>query len=85
MFGKERTSTEKKPDPKVLQQLAQSGEAQKIMSLLQKNDSLEEAAQSASKGDSKALLAMVQQLMSSQEGASLVENLQKKAKDAGIK
>lgn len=85
MFSKNDTTTEKKPDTKVLQALAQSGEAQKIMTMLQKNDTLEEAAKSASKGDSKALLAMVQQLMSSQEGASLVENLQKKAKDAGIK
>lgn len=86
MFGKNDTQplSDKKLNPKALQDLAQSGEAQKIMSLLQQNDSLEAAAQSAKQGDSKALLSMLQQMMRSEEGANLVETLQKKAKDAGI-
>ncbi len=54
------------------------------MSMLEQNGSVTKAAKSASKGDSTALLGMVQQLMSTKEGATLIENIQKKAKDAGI-
>lgn len=82
MFGKETNPLGK--NAKSFQELAKSGEVQQLMSLLQKNGGVTEAAKSASKGDSAALLGMVQNLMSTPEGADLIENIQKKAKDAGI-
>lgn len=86
MFGKSTTSGEGAPAS--LQKLAKSGEVQQLMSMLQQNtgegNSLQDAAKSASKGDTTALLGMVQKLMSSEEGATLISNIQQKAKDEGI-
>lgn len=86
MFGKNTNSSseDKKVDSASLQELAKSGEVQQLMAMLQKNGSVGDAAKSASSGNPKALLGMVQQLMSSQEGADLISDIQKKAKDAGI-
>lgn len=84
MFGKNSNSPEKKLDPTLLKSLANSGEAQQLMSLLQENGAVKEAAQSAAKGDSTALLSMVQNMMKSKEGADLIEKIQQKAKDAGV-
>lgn len=86
MFGKGNNTTPEGVPVKTdtLQQLAKSGEVQQLMSMLQKNGGVDDAAKSASKGNPAALLGMVQQIMSTQEGADLIENIQKKAKDAGI-
>lgn len=67
-----------------LQELAKSGDMKKLMTLLQKNGAVGDAAKSASKGDATALLGMLQQLMSTEEGAGLIETIQEKAKKAGI-
>lgn len=67
-----------------LQQLAKSGEVQQLMSLLQQNGGVQNAAKSASGGNPAELLGMVQQLMNTEEGANLIGNIQKKAKEAGI-
>lgn len=80
MFGK----GSEKINPAAVQKLAQTGEVQQLMELLQKNGSVQDAAKKASGGDTSALLGMVQQLMSTEEGADLIQNIQKKAKDAGI-
>ncbi len=82
MFGKEMDG--KKVSPSVLQELAKSGEAQELLSLLQQNSNLQEAAKSAVGGDTTALMGMVSSLMQSKQGADAIGNLQKKAKDAGI-
>lgn len=79
MFGEKQNM-----NPKDLQNLAKSGEVKQLMALLQKNGGVQEAAKSASSGDPKQLLSMVQQLMSTQEGSSLIEQIQKKAKESGI-
>lgn len=84
MFGKGTVPEGKKVDPATLLKLSKTGEVQELMSLLQKNGSLEEAAKSATSGDSSQLLKMVQQVMRSQEGADLIDNIQQKAKEAGI-
>lgn len=82
MFGKDSNTLGK--NGKSFQALAKSGEVQQLMAMLEQNGSVQDAAKSASKGDTSALLGMVQQLMHSQEGADLIEDIQKKAKEAGI-
>lgn len=82
MFGKDSNPLGK--NAKSFQDLAKTGEVQQLMTLLQKNGSVTEAAKSASKGDSGALLGMVQNLMATEEGAELINSIQKKAKEAGI-
>lgn len=82
MFSKDNNPLGK--NAKSFQDLAKSGEVQQLMTLLQSKGSVTDAAKSASKGDSAALLGMVQELMSTKEGADLIGSIQKKAKDAGI-
>ncbi len=84
MFEKDKKTEGKQVNPATLMKLSKTGEVQQLMSMLQEKGSLQEAAKSASSGDATALLAMVKQVMSSTEGADLIENIQQKAKDAGI-
>lgn len=67
-----------------LLKLAKSGEVQELMSILKQSGEVEDAAKQASKGDTTALLSMVQNLMQSEQGATLIQNIQKQAKDAGL-
>ena len=67
-----------------LTQLAQSGDARRLMELLSRDGGMEKATKSASVGDISQLMGMVQQLMHSEEGAALVDSISKQAKDAGI-
>lgn len=62
-----------------IRQLANSPDAQKLMKMLNKQNGggLKAAAEQAGKGDPKALVAMVNGLMQSREGAELVERLNK--------
>ena len=64
--------------------LAQPSDAQKLMALLQKRGGVREAAQAAAGGDAKELMAMMDQLMHSKEGAELVERIQRQAREAGL-
>ena len=64
--------------------LAQSGDAKKLMALLQQRGGGREAAQAAAGGDTRELMAMMDQLMHSKEGAKLVERIQRQAKQAGL-
>lgn len=85
MFAKGNPQEESgKVDSATLQKLAQSGEVQQLMAMLQKNGGVQQAAKSASKGNPTELLSMVQQIMSTSEGANLIGNIQQKAKDAGL-
>jgi hypothetical protein len=65
-------------------QLAHSGDAQKLMTMLQQQGGVEQAAQAAAKGDTSQLVSMVKQLTQTKEGAALVEQLQTQAKQAGL-
>jgi len=67
-----------------IRQLAQSGEAQKLISMLQKNGSVESAAQAAAKGKPQELMSMLQNLLSTQEGAQLVQRIEQQAKQSGL-
>lgn len=67
-----------------IRQLAQSGEAKRLVSLLQQNGSVESAAQAAAKGRPQELMAMLQNLLATQEGAQLVQNIERQAKQSGL-
>ncbi len=67
-----------------ISKLAQSGEAQNLMRLLQQGGGLQDAAQAAAAGDPAALMQKLQQLMNTQEGAQLVERISQQAKQQGL-
>lgn len=65
-----------------IESLMKSGEAQRLMELLNQNagNGLKDAAQSAMKGDTTQLMGLVQGLMKDPKNAKLVEDLNKKIK-----
>ena len=67
-----------------IRQLAQAGEARRLVSLLQQNGSVESAAQAAAKGRPQELMSMLQNLLATQEGAQLVQNIERQAKQSGL-
>ena len=67
-----------------ISKLAQSGDAQRLMELLRQGGGVEQAAQAAAAGDPAALRDMMNRLMSTGEGAGLVEKLSSQAKQAGL-
>ncbi len=67
-----------------ISQLAHSTDAQKLMTLLRQRGGVQEAAEAAAAGDASALVAMMDQLMKTKEGAELVERIGSQAKKAGL-
>ena len=67
-----------------ISQLAQSGDAQRLMELLRQGGGVEQAAQAAAAGDPAALMAMMDRLMHTPEGAALVDRIGTQAKQAGL-
>ncbi|NBI65326.1 hypothetical protein D1646_00590 [Pseudoflavonifractor sp. 60] len=66
-------------------QLAQSSDAQKLRELLQRQGGgVQQAAQQAAAGDPSALMAIMDQLMHSKEGAELVDRIGAQARQAGL-
>ena len=63
---------------------AQSGDAQRLMELLRQGGGVEQAAQAAAAGDPAALMAMMDRLMHTPEGAALVDRIGTQAKQAGL-
>ena len=63
-----------------VESLMRSGEAQRLMELLNQNagSGLKDAAQSAMKGDASQLMSLVEGLMKDPQSAKLVEELNKK-------
>ena len=68
----------------VITRLAKSGEAQRLMVLLQQRGGVQEAARAAADGNPAQLMAMMNQLMQTKEGAELVEQIGTQAKKAGL-
>ena len=64
--------------------LAQSGDAQKLMTMLRRQGGVQSAAEAAAAGNPGQLMAMVSQLMGTKEGAELVERIERQAKQAGL-
>ena len=67
-----------------ISKLAQSGVAQWLMELLRQGGGVEQAAQAAAAGDPAALMAMMDRLMHTPEGAALVDRIGTQAKQAGL-
>lgn len=65
-------------------QLAKSNDAQKLMSMLQERGGVQEAAKAAAAGNPSQLMAMMNQLMNTKEGADLVDRIGNQAKKAGL-
>lgn len=63
--------------------LAASQEARQLMGMLE-GMNVQQAAQSAVKGDTAALMELVQGLVSSQQGAELTRKIQEQARQAGL-
>lgn len=68
----------------VVTRVAQSGDARRLMELLGQGGGVQQAAQAAAAGDPSQLMAMMNQLMHTSEGAELVERIQNQAKKAGL-
>lgn len=72
-------------DREAITRLAQSSDAQQLMALLQRQSGqVKEAARAAAGGDPARLMAMMDQLMHSKEGAELVSRIDSQAKQAGL-
>ena len=65
-------------------QLAKSNDAQKLMSMLQERGGVQEAAKAAASGNPSQLMAMMNQLMNTKQGAELVDRIGNQAKEAGL-
>ena len=64
--------------------LAGSEDTQKLMAMLKRQGGVQEAAKAAAGGDPGQLMAMMNQLMNSKEGAELVARIQNQARKAGL-
>lgn len=74
-----------KKNREAISQLARSGDAQKLMALLNKQSgNVQEAARQAAAGDPSQLMTIMDQLMHSREGAELVDRIGSQAKQAGL-
>ena len=69
---------------RAVQELAQSGEAQKLLSMLKQTGEVRQAAQAAAQGSPEQLLGLVRQLMNTREGADIVERLRRQAERSGL-
>ena len=64
--------------------LAASRDAKQLMEMLQGMGGVQQAAQAAAAGDTGALMAMVEGLMHSEQGARIVQNISRQAQQAGL-
>lgn len=64
--------------------LAASAQAKQLMALLEQRGGVRQAAQAAAGGDTDALVAMVEGLMQTQEGARLAQSISEQARQAGL-
>ena len=64
--------------------LAQSGQAKRLVQLLDQSGGVKAAAQAAAAGKPEQLMSMMNQLMSTREGAQLIESISQQVKQAGL-
>ena len=64
--------------------LAQSGQAKRLVKLLDQSGGVKAAAQAAAAGKPEQLMSMMNQLMSTREGAQLMESISQQVKQAGL-
>ena len=70
---------------RVLRQLAGSGDAKELMSLLKRQGGVQQAAQAAAQGRPEELMVLLERLTGTQEGAQLVERLRRQAYQSVLK
>ena len=81
----EESTMEFEKNREAIAQLAKSSDAQKLRELLQRQSGqVKQAAQQAAAGDPAQLMAIMDQLMRSKEGAELVDRIGAQAKKAGL-
>ena len=68
----------------VIGKLAQSGQAKRLVQLLDQSGGVKAAAQAAAAGKPEQLMSMMNQLMSTREGAQLMESISQQVKQAGL-
>ena len=68
-----------------LEKLARSGDAQRLRELLREESAqVDQAAREAARGDPGQLMAIVDRLTHSQEGAELLRRIQRQAEQVGL-
>ncbi|MBR4098673.1 MAG: hypothetical protein IKK44_01635 [Clostridium sp.] len=65
-------------------QLAQSGEVKRLMALLEESGGVQAAARAAAGGKPEQLMEMMNRLMDTKEGARLVDQIGKQARQSGL-
>ena len=71
-------------DREALSKLAQSQQAQKLIRMLGQEGTVQDAARQAAAGKPEKLLEQMRQLMSTPEGAALVDQIGQQAKKSGL-
>lgn len=71
-------------DKGAVKQLLQSEDTRRMMQMLDGQGGIHDAAKAAAAGDPSQLMGMMQQLMSTKEGAQLVERITKQARKSGL-
>lgn len=79
-----RAARELNQNRDAITRMARSEDAQKLMELLGQKGGVQQAAKAAAAGDPSQLMAMMNQLMHTKEGAELVERIEYQAKKAGL-
>lgn len=67
-----------------LGKLAQSGQAKRLVEMLDRSGGVQQAAQAAAAGRPEQLMDMMNRLMSTTEGVQLVESISRQVKQAGL-
>lgn len=75
---------EKETNFSALSELAQSTDAQKLMAMLQQRGEVRGAAEAAAAGNPAQLMAMMNEMIRTKDGAELVARIEQKAKQAGL-
>mgnify|MGYP003293287829 CR=1 FL=1 len=77
-------TAQKVKDKGAIHELLRSDDTKRMMDMLGSQDSVQNAAKAAAAGDPAQLMGMMQQLMSTREGAALVERITKQAQQSGL-
>ena len=80
----ERAARQLGQNREAITHMAQSGDAKRLMQLLEEEGGVRQAAKAAAAGDPSQLMDMMNRLMRTQEGAQLVERIENQAKRAGL-
>ncbi len=82
--GPSQQASELLKNKEAISKLAQTDDAQRLMALLRQGGGVEEEAQAAASGSPAALMKRMKQLMSTQEGAALIQRINEQARESGL-